>query len=133
MPAIPNGEKIVADYLRTIAGVPRVVNKTPRDQGTAWVHLTQLNAPSETSADYLIRFLFQLDCYAGDSGGRPEASALAIVVRAALEQMPDAALDGAVVSKTRNIGHASNPDEVFDPDRERIILSQYVWMHDVAT
>jgi hypothetical protein len=109
--------------------VPRVVNKTPKDQNIGWVRLTQLNAPSETEPiDWLIRYLIQLDCYAGADGGRPEATALASAVRAAMKAMPGN-LAGAVCTGTQCIGDASNPDEVFAEDRERVMLTFYAWIH----
>lgn len=125
-----NGDKVVADYLREVDGVPRVVVRTPDNQSTAWVRLTRLAAPSETEPiDHLIRFMFQLDCYAGKAGGYPEAQSLASTVRDALKAMPGVH-DGAVVTGTQCIGDAYLPDTDFEPDRERFSLTFYVWMHE---
>lgn len=138
--SLPNAEKLIADYLRELDAVPRVVNKTPQDQSTGWVRLTKLSAPSQTEPlDWLIRYMIQLDCYAGagtpeepdalgNTGGRPEATELASVVRAAMKEMPGN-LTGAVCTGTQCIGDASNPDEVFAEDRERVILTFYAWIH----
>lgn len=126
---IPNAERVIADYLRSWSGIPRVVNKTPDDQTDAWIKLTQLNAPSETEpVDWLIRFMFQVDVYAGKDGGRPEANSLGAAVRAALKEIPGGT-DDAVVTGSSCVGDASVPDTSFTPARERKSLTFYFWMH----
>lgn len=124
-----DGTKLTADYLRSLDGVPRVVNETPRNQATGWVRLTQLNAPSETNPEHLYRFMLQLDCYAGKDGGFPEAKALAATVREGMQLMRHEHFDSAVVTETKCIGDFHSQDTDFNPDRWRVALTFYVWAH----
>jgi len=126
---IPNGEKILADYLRTVDGLPRIVNKTPDDQTDPWVRLTMINNSNETEpVDHLIRFMFQVDVFSGVSGGRPEANVLGIAVRDAAKSMVGQTED-AVTSRVDCIGDASASDADFTPHREYRTQTYYIWMH----
>lgn len=126
-----NGVRLISDYLREADGIPRVVVRTPNDSDTeGWVRITQLNAPSETEPiDHLFRFMVQLDCYASKSGGYPEAHAIAAAARDALKAMPGT-YERGVVTGVQCVGHAYIPDTDFEPDRERFVLTFYVWIHE---
>lgn len=126
-----DGEKLVAGYLRD-DGL-RVVGKTPDSTATAWVRLTQLDARDLSEPkDHLVSYLLQLDCYAGKTGGQPEANTLGLAVRAALRDLPEAVLDDAVVAEARIVGHARIPDTEFTPARERVVVTVDVRAHPVA-
>lgn len=126
---IPNGVKILANFLREVEGLPRIVNKTPDDITDPWVRLTMLSAPSETEpVDHLIRFTFQVDVFSGKDGGRPEANDLGIEVREAIKSMPGETED-AVTTGTECIGDADASDSSLTPVREYRTQTYYVWMH----
>lgn len=126
---IPNGSKVLAEYLRSVEGMPRIVNKTPADQTDPWVRIAKLGSPSETEpVDHLIRFMFQVDCFSGKSGGRPEAVQLASDVRSAIKNMPGLTVD-AVTSGAECTNDADAVDTAFAPAREYQTLTFYIWMH----
>lgn len=130
---IPDVEKLTADYLRTAPGIEalgaRVVGKTPEKLSTPWIKLVQIDATNAAVSppERLIEFALQLDCYAGSSGGQPEATLLARTARAALVSMPDASHDGAVVTSVRFSGMIRLPDADFEKARERVVLDVSVW------
>lgn len=129
----PNAEKVVADYLRThedVAAITnRIVSETPKSTDTPWVRYTQLNEPDIVRPlDYAVKPYIQLDCYAGRTGGQPEASLLKRTVRAALVAMPDADdVDDAEISDVEIRGDSRLPDSQM-ADRERFILTFTVVM-----
>lgn len=133
---IPYAEKIVGDYLRTHAGLAAITDRvrgTPpgeKERATPWVQVTMLNGPQEpgASVDRLVAFYFQFDCYAGASGGQPEASLLARTVRAALEDLPGVYDEGEVTA-VRISGHSHVPDPAIEPRRERYVVTATVWAH----
>lgn len=128
---IPDGEKLVSDYLRTELG-ERVVGKSPSSTTAAWVRCTQLDASAVGGhrSDHLIEFYFQFDAYAGASGGQPEASSLARRLREALVAMPQEGVDGATVTGVDIRGMARIPDDDIDePARERFTVNAAVWIH----
>lgn len=136
---IPDAEEIVGAYLRDHPEVEelgaRVAGKTPSSQTAPWVRLFLLDAPTRSgTVDHLIEFFLQLDCYAGQEAqtahrAQAEASLLARTVRAALKDMPEAALD-AVVTGVEVNGFRRDPDsDGFEPARERFIVTALVWMH----
>lgn len=130
----PNSERVIADYLRehedVAAITSSVVSETPKKTDTPWIRYTQLNKRDiARPVDYALEAYFQLDCYAGRTGGQPEASLLARTVRAALVAMPDSEdVDGAVVSDVEIRGDSRLPDPQMD-SRERFILTFTVTMH----
>ncbi len=126
---IPNGSKVLADYLTVQDDIPRVVNQTPEDQTSPWIRLSLLGAPSQTEpVDHLIRFMFQLDVYSGNAGGRPESTYLGIAVREAIKDMPGQT-SPTVTSGSECIGDADSSDSDFTPQREYRTQTYYVWMH----
>ena len=132
---IPDLEKVAGKYLREHATIvelsARVVGKAPPDtDSTPWVRVTQLDAQREPSSrvDHLISYLLQLDCYATEAGGQPQASLLGRTVRAALMDMPGAR-DDATVTATRILGHLRSPDPDLEPARERVILTVEIHAH----
>lgn len=133
---IPDGEKVLSKYLRAHPALAeletRIVGKTPEDTTRSWVRLTQLDAgPVDRRAGSLVEFYFQLDCYAGEQGGQPEAALLATAVFAAIAELEGANYrsDGAVITAAGpNLG-ARAPDTDFEPARERFVSTAVVHMH----
>lgn len=127
-------EKIASDYLRTRPAVEalsaRVVGKTPSSTVDPWVRVTRLEATNDPSSkvEHLIAYLLQLDCYAGEEGGQPEANSLGRSVRAALVEMPGI-VGGAVVTSARIAGDIRLPDGDFEPARERVVLTARIHAH----
>jgi hypothetical protein len=132
---IPDGEKITGKFLRERPAMTnlgaRVVGKTPEDTSTPWVRLTQLDAKSVGGhrSDHLVEFYFQLDCYAGEEGGQPEASLLTRTVREELTQrMVAASHTGAVVTGVDVRSAPRIPDRDWEPARERFVMTVLIWM-----
>lgn len=140
---IPDAEKLVGNYLRDYSGIgARVVGKTPDDKSTAWIRLTQLNAANDpqVTPDYLITYFLQAECYAGETGGQPEAGTIGRMTRRALDEAKNQTLGtiypggSATVTNVRFTNHARIPDtEGFEPARERHILDVEVTMHNAGT
>jgi hypothetical protein len=132
--SVINIEKLVADYLRAQSAITssgaRMVAKTPDSLVAPWVRITQLDAPNATGAEveHLIGYMVQLDCYAGEEGGQPEAVNVALAVRRALIALPGTR-DGVVVTGTRIVGHIRRPDIDREPARERVILTAEIHAH----
>lgn len=127
---IPDGEKVVADYLREHPDLDvRVVSKTPEDTAQPWIRITQLDGPSKLHPEHLVPFWLQYDCYAGATGGKPEASLIARQARAALAVINKANHAGAVVTGAEITGDARIPDTEFEPARERRVLTATVYAH----
>lgn len=141
---IPDGEKLIGNYLREDARVEaagaRVVGKPPDDKTQPWIMLTQMNAQADPNTpDYLVTYHLQLDCYAGETGGQPEAKSLSRAAREALAELDGAnqtlsdAIGGtAVVSRVGFTGMIRLPDDGFEPARERVILDSRVTLHGVG-
>lgn len=125
---IPDGEKLLSNYLRDLIGV-RVVGKTPATVEEPWIRVTQLDAPQSDVADHLIGFYCQLDIYAGADGGQPEAKDIAADVREALRDIGSAEHTDAVVSGARVNGVARIPDTDLEPARERVVMTTTIWAH----
>lgn len=135
---IPDAEKVVSNYLReheaVAAACPRIVATMPGEStggtSSAWVRVIELagSAQSDSKADHLITFLLQFDCYAGATGGQPEAKLIARTVRAALNDMPGTH-EGGVVTSARIVGWRRLPDTDLEPARERVIVTATVVMH----
>lgn len=118
--------KLLADHLRSETGL-RVVAKTPPDTGPSWVRLTQLAAPQapNSKADTVVAYYFQLDCFASEDGGEPEAENMAIAVCAAVIGI-DASVSETTAGRIEN-GGFYNPDTNFTPARERMIVTATVF------
>lgn len=116
-------ERVVADYLR--ANDVRTVALPPseKQRASSWVRVILLGVNDGGDPDHIIRGMLQLDCYAGSSGGQPEATALAREVRALLKNLAGTQEDGVVFGEVRIIGHARIPDYDMEPSRERVILT----------
>ena len=121
----PDVEKIVSDYLRTHADIvalnTRIVGKTPDNKSTSWVRVTKLDNPQVNQPNWLRAFLLQLDCYAGATGGQPEANLLARTVEAVVWTLPNA---GVTI-----LGGPRDLDTDLEPARDRVITSADIRMH----
>lgn len=132
----PYVEKIVSDFLRSHDSVEalgaRVVGKTPENTETPWVRVTQIGGFSEDIPDHFVSYLLQLDCYAGAEShtvkGQPGANLLQRTVRAALTEIGGVHGD-AVVSGAQVVNAARVPDDDFEEQRERFVLTVNVWAH----
>lgn len=126
------GEKLISDYLRDRDELEargcRVVGKTPPDTATPWIKVTQIGGAQVGTIDHLVPLVFQLDCYAGKSGGQPEANLLMRTVRALLPEMNGAHSEG-VVTGSSVTSAVRLPDTDFEPARERFALTVTVWAH----
>lgn len=131
-----NIEKLVAEYLRDDNAVAalvgrRIVGKTPDSLSEPWVRLTMLDDPQDPDSahDHLREFYLQLDCYAGATGGQPEAYSLKEAVRVAIVAIDQADHEGATVTEGRVRGAARIPDDDIEPARERFIVTATVKAH----
>lgn len=131
-------EKLTSDYLRAQPAVAaivgrRVVGKTPGNTTDPWVRVLILSAPTDPAGtEHLIGYLLQMDAYAGARGGQPEATDLALAVRAALHAMPSAAHAGAVVTASSLTGWLRLPDNDFEESRERFVITSLIHAHPTA-
>lgn len=121
----PDVEKVVSDYLRIHADIvalnTRIVGKTPDNKSTSWVRVTKLDNPQVNQPNWLRAFLLQLDCYAGATGGQPEANLLCRTVEAVLWTLPNAGV--------RILGGPRLLDTDLEPARDRVITTAEVWLH----
>lgn len=98
-----------------------MVGKTPESLTAPWVRVTELDSPQVNQPDHLVEFMIQLDCYAGATGGQPEATNLARAVRAVLGTLPNAGV--------RMLGGPRGLDTDIEPARDRKIVVALVWLH----
>jgi hypothetical protein len=131
---IPNAEKTAGKWLRAGQDV-RVVHEPPRGDNRTlpWIYLFQINATdsSRSGVEHFITALLQFDCYAGASGGVPEAIELGNSVRAVLKRLQGQTFEGAVVTDVSFAGHRRVPDpDVDEPARQRVILTAELRMHN---
>jgi hypothetical protein len=135
-PLLLNVEPLIGAYLKGVSGVSaleaRVVSKTPGTTDKPWVRITLLDASNATGtrqAEHLVAYYLQLDCYAGSSGGREDAFALAQAVRASLVDLPDLQpLPNAVVTDVAPLSMPRIPDGDLG-GRERYILDIEIYAH----
>lgn len=129
---VPDVERLVSDYLRTHADITalntRIVGKSPESKTTSWVRVTELDSPQVNQPDHLVESLMQFDCYAGATGGQPEANTLARTVRAVLGTLPGTH-SGGVVSGVRVLGGPRQLDTDLEPARDMKIVEALVWAH----
>lgn len=130
---IPDAEALVAGWLREhddIAALgARVGTRTPATMTLPWIRVTQLDAPRLRPAtfDVAIRFVLQLDCYAGKATtdaqtGRAEAVALGAAARAVLMSLSGTVAGDVAVPSVDITTHMRRPDTTLKPARERVIL-----------
>jgi hypothetical protein len=133
---IPDLERIAGDFLREHPGIQplaRVSGTLPKSFASAWVKVCQLDArPEQTfTAEHLISYLIQLDCYAGSDpeGAQAQAATLARAARAAIHQLAGQTVDGAAVGRVAVTADARIPDTSFAPPRERRIVTVEIHAH----
>ncbi len=133
---IPQMERILVGYLTgnlAIAAIvgDRVATKTPSNLKEPWVRVVQIDAPpaGRSSADHLIAFYCQLDCYAGKKGTRVEAEELHRLVRSAIAEIGDHTFEGAVISGAKINGSRPLPDTDLDEQIDRYIVTATIWAH----
>lgn len=135
--ASPDIEALLATYLLAHEDVEELVGsriggRHPRATSTPWIKITQFSEISLTKTLHVTQTDLQIECYGGDDvdEAQGEASLLARTVRAALNDMPAADHDNAVVSRVTFFGPRRVPDSDFgDPARERFILDASVTSH----
>lgn len=131
-----NAEKLVADHLRADAAVAALVGRRvlaypPDSIAEPWVRVRQIDAPEhpQGGGDHLVGYLIQLDCYAGATGGQPEASAVCRAVRRSLKEI-EGTHDEGISTGARISGGGSRIDDTdIEPARERYIMTAQVWCH----
>lgn len=133
-------ERVTGDFLRDHADIAafdaRVSGQLPRSFTRPWIKVAQLDAKDAASTfgpkpEHLVSYLLQLDCYAGSdpNNAQAEASALARAARAALHTLPNQTLSGVTVANVIVVSHVHLPDMVFDPPRERYVLTVELHAH----
>lgn len=130
------GQKILSDYLREHDDVGgRVVSHPPdgNNRASSWIMVTLLSAPQDEDSlhDWYIEFYFQIDCYAGATGGLPEAFTLGGHVRDAIVEMPATGHDDAVVTATKIYGYNPDLDTDMEPARDLVRITASCWMHPI--
>ena len=137
-PQILDLEMITGDCLRANADVTaldaRVAGQLPKTFTKPWVRVTQIDAANATDnlrVEHLVSYLLQYDCYAGaeTDNAQAQASALGRTVRAALIDLQDQTLDGAVITGAAVRNDARLDDLDFDPPRSRRVLTVEIWAH----
>jgi hypothetical protein len=128
----PDVEKIASDYLRTHADIvalnTRIVGKTPDLKTTSWVRVTELNGSQVGLPHHLQESLMQFDCYAGATGGQPEANTLAKTVTAVLVTLPGTRT-GGVITGVQILGGPRQLDTDIEPARDYKIITALIWSH----
>lgn len=129
MTEVPDSEKVISKHLRKQTEA-RLVGKTPENTDEPWVRLTLFDDPAieGSRTDYAIEAYVQLDCYAGEDGGQPEANSLSREIRAAIVDMPNHEHADAVVVSGATARRRRSPDATLQ-GRERVIVMARVWMH----
>ena len=131
-------ERVTGNYLRAHPDVTaldaRVSGQLPATFTRPWVRVTQidaLNATDNLRVEHLVSYLLQYDCYAGaeTDNAQAQASQLGRTVRAALIDMQDQTIDGAVITGCAVRSDPRLPDLAFDPPRERRVLTVEIWAH----
>jgi hypothetical protein len=135
----PDAERVVSDYLRThpliTAFGARVRGSMPDTTELPWVRVLQIDARQgvNDTTFHLVDYYLQFDCYAGRTGGHPEASQLARTVSSVLARIGESSHSGAVVTGSRISGGFRSPDPTLTDedgnDRERVIVSGVFWLH----
>lgn len=139
---IPDAEALVGGWLREHPDIAsmgaRVAGRTPSSMTGPWIRVTMLDATDRGSSgtEHLIEYPLQLDCFAGNTAmqafnGQAEASLLARRARAILHGLQGTQDDGVVVTSVTFGGHFRSPDTTYEPARERVIVTAYVWLHAV--
>lgn len=131
MPEIVDIEAVVATYLRDLDFRARATPPDESNRGEPWIQVELVSGPSDDviPVDWFVAFTVQLACYAGRSGGQPEANRQGFGVRAALDLMPKVAFDDAVVTAVKFVGMNRTPDEHMEPARERYMLDALIHAH----
>jgi hypothetical protein len=86
-------------------------------------------AVEDSRSDHLLSWFGQLSCYAGQAGGQGEASKLTRTVIAAIVNLADEEVEGAVVTGARIVSAPRIPDTDIEPSRERFPVTVEVWLH----
>ena len=131
MSEIVDIEALVATYLRDAGFRARATQPDKEHRVDSWVEVMLVSAPSDDQipVDYFIGFLVQFSCYAGATGGQPEANRLVHDVRAALDLLPKVSFDDAVVTSVKFLTMPRIPDTAMEPARERYVLDARIHAH----
>lgn len=134
MSEIVDIEALTATYLRENDFRARNTPPDETHRAESWVEIHLINAPSDDviPVDYLVGFLVDFNCYAGQNGGQPEAKALVSSVRSALSLMRTTSFDDAVVTSVKFVSMPRVPDTEMEPARERYILTARIVAHPKA-
>lgn len=126
----PDAEKIIGDYLRSeMTTTERVGGNTPASVEDPWVRITQIDDESMDGGVITrsVAVYLQIDCFAGRSGTKANARAMADEVCELLadaeNQIAAAVVSGAETRMSRQ------PDTSFEPEMQRYIVTATIWMH----
>lgn len=128
-------EAIVIDQLvnddDVTAVTTEVLARTPDNVRRPWarVTLTDEYATDGRAVRHLVNCSIQIDCFAGTEGTQEEAFDLAAAVREVVEALPEAELEGAVVTATITRKQRMD-DATFTPPMPRYIVGAEVWVHE---
>lgn len=132
-PVSPDIEAITATYLLAHSAIDALVSdrvgaRHPNSAADPWIKFTQIADTSLTKTLHATQTALQFDCYGGEDLdlAQEEAKDLALTLRSALNDMPDASHSGAVVTAVTFFGPRRVPDSDFEPARERYILDATV-------
>ena len=133
----PDVEAITATYLLAHDDIEalvgdRIGGRHPHRTTTPWIKVVQIGDTVTSRSTHLVSAYLQFDCYGGRDidTAQGEASLLARTLRAALNDMPEATHNGAVVTGVVFTGNRRVPDpDVGTPARERYILDATIYAH----
>lgn len=131
MSDLVNIESLVSGYLRDQDFRARVSPPDESHRGESWVEYSLINAPSDDiiPVEWLTGFMLDFRCYAGATGGQPEAHDLVYAVREALALLPKTSFDDAVVTQVKFLAMPYVPDTEMEPARERYVLTARIYAH----
>ncbi len=127
-------EAVLIAYLRDSEDVAliteEVLGDTPTNISEPWVRVTMFDEASThgRAVRHLLEVQFQIDCYAGKRGGQELASDLSAAIVDAIEAMPEATFEDAVVTATQS-RRRRNDDSSFKPPMHCYAVTATVWIH----
>lgn len=126
-----DAKKLVSDYLRAHPDIEpvRVVGKPPDNYDEPWIQVVVISGTSSMHPVHLVPYSLQMDCYAGPTGGGPEARAIARAVVGALEGIAGEVHSEGVPTGAALTSFTELPDTDIEPARDRTIVTATVWAH----
>lgn len=133
---IPDIEAFLVAYLKRSLPGTKVATENPDKLAEPWIRITLLDPRDVTGVniDYLIDYMVQFDCFAGNLGTAAQGSGLALTTRAHLLAM-EGAHPELVVSKVEFLsGPRHAPDDTsVEPAIPRYELTASITAHAVRS